>query len=116
MNTQSLVTDHQVLGIGTLIFSLALLGMGLATSYWHLVLCRMLIAAGEAVCRFDPLCWSFNSLLFQADVWISFGRPLPARVKRPRQRHLFLGGRKLGTELGLLFLTRFTGDTASPSF
>merc|ERR1719189_1115461 len=25
-----------VLGIGTLIFSLALLGMGLATSYWHL--------------------------------------------------------------------------------
>ena len=42
---------QQVLGIGTLVFSAALLGMGLATAYWHLVLCRMLIAAGEAVCR-----------------------------------------------------------------
>ena len=41
----------QVLGIGTFVFSAALLGMGLATAYWHLVLCRMLIAAGEAVCR-----------------------------------------------------------------
>ena len=40
-----------MLGAGTMVFSLALLGMGLSTDYWHLVTCRMLIAAGEAVCR-----------------------------------------------------------------
>ena len=99
-----------MLGIGTLVFSVALLGMGLATAYWHLVLCRMLIAAGEAVCRWDtdntlvhltPIFHTSDpsdthlielSPLPQADVWIPFGRPLSARVARPCQRHLLLGG------------------------
>lgn len=51
-----------VLGLGTLVFSSALLGMGLASSYWHLVVCRMLIAAGESVCR--PMCGSLLADLF----------------------------------------------------
>lgn len=36
---------------GTLTFSIACLLMGFASEYWQLVLLRMLIAAGESVCR-----------------------------------------------------------------
>ena len=36
---------------GTTTFSLACLLMGLSTEYWHLVVLRMLIAVGLAVCR-----------------------------------------------------------------
>jgi len=41
-----------LVGIGTAVFSSACLLMGFADSYWQLVLLRMLIAAGESVCRF----------------------------------------------------------------
>ena len=40
-----------LLAVGTTTFSLACLLMGLSTQYWHLVLLRMLIAMGLAVCR-----------------------------------------------------------------
>jgi len=56
------VSRTLILGGGTLVFSLALLGMGLSTSYWQLLLCRMMIAAGEAVCR--PMCGSLLADLF----------------------------------------------------
>ena len=95
----------QVLGLGTLVFSSALLGMGLASSYWHLVVCRyctchdqgqaihipdpmtmgyvsltfrncrMLIAAGESVCRW-VVCTVrafLTQVCFQADVWLLAG-------------------------------------------
>ena len=40
-----------MLAVGTLTFSLACLLIGLSSSYWHLVILRMLIAMGLAVCR-----------------------------------------------------------------
>ena len=40
-----------LLAAGTITFSCACLLMGLSTQYWHLVLLRMLIAMGLAVCR-----------------------------------------------------------------
>ena len=41
-----------MLAAGTLTFSLACLLMGLSSEYWHLVILRMLIAMGLAVCRY----------------------------------------------------------------
>ena len=35
------------------------------------------------------------TLHLQANVWLSSGRSLPSRVKRPRQWHLLLGGEDL---------------------
>jgi len=40
-----------MLSAGTATFSIACLLMGLSTSYWHLVVLRMLIAVGLSVCR-----------------------------------------------------------------
>jgi len=51
-----------LVGIGTAAFSSACLLMGFADSYWQLVLLRMLIAAGESVCR--PMCGAMIADLF----------------------------------------------------
>jgi len=51
-----------LVGIGTAVFSSACLLMGFADSYWQLVLLRMLIAAGESVCR--PMCGAMIADLF----------------------------------------------------
>eukprot|EP00092_Neocalanus_flemingeri_P055973 GFUD01066284.1.p1 GENE.GFUD01066284.1~~GFUD01066284.1.p1 ORF type:complete len:509 (-),score=75.50 GFUD01066284.1:55-1581(-) len=51
-----------LVGIGTATFSSACLLMGFADSYWQLVLLRMLIAAGESVCR--PMCGAMLADLF----------------------------------------------------
>ena len=40
-----------MLSVGTATFSVACLLMGLASSYWQLVILRMMIAAGLSVCR-----------------------------------------------------------------
>jgi MFS family permease len=40
-----------MLAAGTATFSVACLLMGVASSYWQLVVLRMMIAAGLAVCR-----------------------------------------------------------------
>jgi len=42
---------HTLMAMGVIVFSLSLFLMGFSTSYWQLVLLRMGIAAGEAVCR-----------------------------------------------------------------
>lgn len=42
---------HTLMALGVIVFSLSLFLMGFSTSYWQLVLLRMGIAAGEAVCR-----------------------------------------------------------------
>jgi len=42
---------HTLFAIGTLLFSTCLCLMGLSNAYWQLVVLRMGIAAGEAVCR-----------------------------------------------------------------
>ena len=51
---------HTLMGAGVVVFSASLFLMGFANSYWQLVLLRMGIAAGEAVCR--PVA---GSLLFE---------------------------------------------------
>ena len=43
---------HTLFAIGTLLFSTCLCLMGLSNAYWQLVVLRMGIAAGEAVCRY----------------------------------------------------------------
>ncbi len=52
------------MAIGVLVFSISLFLMGLSNSYWQLVLLRMGIAAGEAVCR--PVAGSLIFELFSA--------------------------------------------------
>jgi len=42
---------HTLMAAGVVVFSLSLLLSGLTNSYWQLVILRMGIAAGEAVCR-----------------------------------------------------------------
>ena len=54
-----------MLAVGTITFSLACLLMGLSTQYWHLVLLRMLIAMGLAVCR--PVSGSLIAEMFSAN-------------------------------------------------
>ena len=44
---------HTLFAIGTLLFSTCLCLMGLSNAYWQLVVLRMGIAAGEAVCRYS---------------------------------------------------------------
>jgi len=51
-----------LVGSGTAVFSTACLLMGVADSYWQLVLLRMLIAGGESVCR--PMCGAMIADLF----------------------------------------------------
>lgn len=53
-----------MLAAGTLTFSLACLLIGLSSSYWHLVILRMLIAMGLAVCR--PVSGSLIAEIFTA--------------------------------------------------
>ena len=55
-----------MLALGTLTFSLACLLMGLSSSYWHLVILRMLIAMGLAVCRstLNTICTSSQNPSF----------------------------------------------------
>lgn len=53
-----------MLAAGTLTFSLACLLMGLSSEYWHLVILRMLIAMGLAVCR--PVSGSLIAEIFTA--------------------------------------------------
>jgi len=53
-----------LLAAGTTTFSLACLLMGLSTEYWHLVVLRMLIAVGLAVCR--PVSGSLIAEMFSA--------------------------------------------------
>lgn len=53
-----------LLAAGTATFSLACLLMGLSTEYWHLVVLRMLIAMGLAVCR--PVSGSLIAEMFSA--------------------------------------------------
>lgn len=42
---------HRLMAVGVLIFSASCLLFGFSQSYWHLVILRVGIAAGEAVCR-----------------------------------------------------------------
>lgn len=42
---------HRLMSIGVIAFSISIFLMGCADSYWQLVILRMGIAAGEAVCR-----------------------------------------------------------------
>jgi len=42
---------HTLMACGVIVFSISLFLMGFSNSYWQLVLLRMGIAAGEAVCR-----------------------------------------------------------------
>jgi len=51
-----------LVGCGAAVFSAACLLMGVADSYWQLVLLRMLIAGGESVCR--PMCGAMIADLF----------------------------------------------------
>lgn len=53
---------HTLMALGVVVFSASLFLMGLATSYWQLVVLRMGIAAGEAVCR--PVSGSLIADLF----------------------------------------------------
>jgi len=61
---KSSVSRVVLVGIGTAVFSSACLLMGLANSYWQLVLLRMMIAAGESVCR--PMCGAMLADIFSA--------------------------------------------------
>jgi len=54
-----------LLAAGTLTFSLACLLMGLSSQYWHLVILRMMIAMGLAVCR--PVSGSLIAEMFTAN-------------------------------------------------
>lgn len=60
---------HTLMAIGVIIFSLSLFLMGFTNAYWQLVILRMGIAAGEAVCR--PVA---GSLIF--DMFSPSGRGL----------------------------------------
>ena len=51
-----------MLAAGTLTFSLACLLMGLSSEYWHLVILRMLIAMGLAVCRYLSVKLLYNKM------------------------------------------------------
>jgi len=42
---------HRLMAIGVLVFSTSCLLTGFSSAYWHLVILRVGIAAGEAVCR-----------------------------------------------------------------
>ena len=44
--TADCVNRLRLLGFAVMLYSLAISAMGLATQYWHLVLLRMLLAAG----------------------------------------------------------------------
>ncbi|CAL8071526.1 unnamed protein product [Orchesella dallaii] len=54
-----------LLGIATIAFSLAISGTAFATQYWHLVLFRMALAAGEAAC--SPLAAGIIGDVFPQD-------------------------------------------------
>ena len=41
-----LMSRTRLLGMSVFTFSVATMSMGMATEYWHLVVCRMLLAAG----------------------------------------------------------------------
>ena len=98
-----------MLAAGTLTFSLACLLMGLSSEYWHLVILRMLIAMGLAVCRYFSvkllytlhsylsficyLCvlFLFISLLMQTSEWVPHSRDLHRVTQRSSKRDLQLG-------------------------
>lgn len=72
-----------LVGLGTATFSLGCLMMGLADSYWQLVLLRMMIAGGESVCRpmtsaviadlFSPTARGVANGVFSWGVYLGYG-------------------------------------------
>ena len=72
-----------LVGLGTATFSLGCLLMGLADSYWQLVLLRMMIAGGESVCRpmtsaliadlFSPTARGVANGVFSWGVYLGYG-------------------------------------------
>jgi len=74
---------HRLMAIGVLIFSTSCLLFGFSQSYWHLVILRVGIAAGEAVCRpisggmiadaFSPSARALANGVFSWGIYFGYG-------------------------------------------
>ena len=74
---------HRLMAVGVLLFSASCLLWGFATAYWHLVVLRVGIAAGEAVCRpisggliadvFSPNARALANGVFSWGVYFGYG-------------------------------------------
>jgi len=74
---------HRLMAVGVLIFSSSCLLWGFSSAYWHLVILRVGIAAGEAVCRpisggliadaFSPSARGLANGIFSWGVYFGYG-------------------------------------------
>ena len=74
---------HKLMAIGVFLFSLSCFLTGFSTAYWHLVILRVGIAAGEAVCRpisggliadaFSPTARGLANGIFSWGVYFGYG-------------------------------------------
>jgi len=74
---------HRLMAIGVLVFSTSCLLTGFSSAYWHLVILRVGIAAGEAVCRpisggliadvFSPNARALANGVFSWGVYFGYG-------------------------------------------